>query len=1180
MTAKRPRSPDLIPNPFIKKRNLEWSLDVPHADDEEEEEEEVTPARSSDRPGPSLSATLESGAATHPDPAAHFFSHLARHTLSPYPASAARLADGGLEALFESNAGRRGGAHFVVHQHDHPVAGPHYDLRLQVNERSSVSWAVMYGLPGDANSKRLNRNATETRVHCLWNHVVETASWYTGSLVIWDCGVYEVLERGRGGGPEVDPDSGREDEEDDDVDGSGMTEQEKLARAFRERKIRVRLHGSKLPRGYVLNLRLTRGEDAEGRRRSEKLLAGPARKRRRRKGEGAGVKKDIVVETSSEEDEDADDDLVPDAETGAATETNVTDVERELRELEDETVRMTNAYKGAENSVGSVHQRRWYMSLDREASGDRESVYVMSDSRSIRSSRTRRSGGGGGGGSSSSGAPRHSSERHSSERHSSERHSSARHSSSAAVDDNSYLRPSNRSMRSSARSVRSVNSQFAATRREYDFDDDDEESMVDRMTIASEAEFTGGDDSTVTIGDFAPQEDADGLEGDYYDLLCLPKDPTITPDQVRKAYYRLILYLHMDGLPESLHPIAKPWLDEVQRGFETLIDPHRRALYDANQMRDLPVDEDYRYGYDVSLKEQLRQRAADVVQTSSDLGIRFDASKAVRQGAAFTPLDFTLSHSVTVGLPPLGRLMGRSTQSGDWAPSASKRVPSIAVNEKTKVEQKRESMLYLPPPQLTLTGSVYGIVEEIYRVPLPLLADRYQPLLPLTIPRKRIIQLAEQRPCPLISLKFRQDIIHRNAEDRIAKTTVEVESEVLPESSLTTRLTHPIHLPNSSNPVILEGSVRTGRPWFREPPRLAVGLHRWLGAGTAYAFADSGDWSMWPGQTIKLISDFSQISKTQLLTEFPMKTSASLEIGYTTSPERVPSAGHEDSPKGECGIRGLDNENRNSSDDSWTVSTSLTATAVAGYLRYGRDLPLSGSKATRLEVELCSNTLLDRYVAVRNLWNIGRFSKLGLEVGVSLHSLHLSLYWSRLSQRLSIPLLLSPRAEYSPQVFFYATAVPLVAFAAKHFFAKPKRAVAAAALPSGVDLQSYIARKRAAADDVTALLGPPIEARQRVEKQRGGLVILSAKFGVKDGADWAALEEVADVTFALAALIEDGKLRIPAGVRKGSLLGFWDPAPLRRKALHVRYLYRGKERTVEVMGRDELVLPPSKRSVT
>jgi hypothetical protein len=74
----------------------------------------------------------------------------------------------GYRKLYEANSGTSRGAHFIIHQHDHPIAGTHYDLRLQINETSSVSWAIMYGLPGDPNSFRLNRNATETRIHCLW----------------------------------------------------------------------------------------------------------------------------------------------------------------------------------------------------------------------------------------------------------------------------------------------------------------------------------------------------------------------------------------------------------------------------------------------------------------------------------------------------------------------------------------------------------------------------------------------------------------------------------------------------------------------------------------------------------------------------------------------------------------------------------------------------------------------------------------------------------------------------------------------------------------------------------------------------------------------------------------------------------------------------------------------------
>jgi hypothetical protein len=147
MTGKRPPSPGLIPNPFIKKRNLEWSLDS------------TSPSKSR----PPTTAEIESGSATVDDHLSHFKSHLSKRIISPTAVSISRYA-----SLYTANAGSLQGAHFVIHQHDHPVAGTHYDLRLQINETSSVSWAIMYGLPGDPNSTRLNRNATETRIHCLW----------------------------------------------------------------------------------------------------------------------------------------------------------------------------------------------------------------------------------------------------------------------------------------------------------------------------------------------------------------------------------------------------------------------------------------------------------------------------------------------------------------------------------------------------------------------------------------------------------------------------------------------------------------------------------------------------------------------------------------------------------------------------------------------------------------------------------------------------------------------------------------------------------------------------------------------------------------------------------------------------------------------------------------------------
>jgi DnaJ family protein C protein 11 len=161
-------------------------------------------------------------------------------------------------------------------------------------------------------------------------------------------------------------------------------------------------------------------------------------------------------------------------------------------------------------------------------------------------------------------------------------------------------------------------------------------------------------------------------------------------------------------------------------------------------------------------------------------------------------------------------------------------------------------------------------------------------------------------------------------------------------------------------------------------------------------------------------------------------------------------------------------------------------------------------------------------------------------------------------------------------------------------------------------IQAHITAHRAEADALTAVLATGVEARQERARRAGGLVIVSGKFGERG----AVGEEVADVSVALAALVvgfdgkedrdgsdgeggeggeggggdwgedgtdgeggglkrqgQGGRLVIPAGVRKGRLLGFWDPAPGRRKVLRVVYLWRGREAVVEVEGREELRLP-------
>ena len=107
-------------------------------------------------------AAIEAGEVQIRDHLQYFSDHLSHYARPTAPLSIPSFVD-----LYKRNQHPHG-RHWVIHQHDHPVAGVHYELRLQINETSSVSWAIMYGMPGNANSIRLNRNATETRIHNVW----------------------------------------------------------------------------------------------------------------------------------------------------------------------------------------------------------------------------------------------------------------------------------------------------------------------------------------------------------------------------------------------------------------------------------------------------------------------------------------------------------------------------------------------------------------------------------------------------------------------------------------------------------------------------------------------------------------------------------------------------------------------------------------------------------------------------------------------------------------------------------------------------------------------------------------------------------------------------------------------------------------------------------------------------
>lgn len=88
----------------------------------------------------------------------------------------------------------------------------------------------------------------------------------------------------------------------------------------------------------------------------------------------------------------------------------------------------------------------------------------------------------------------------------------------------------------------------------------------------------------------------------------------------------------------------------------------------------------------------------------------------------------------------------------------------------------------------------------------------------------------------------------------------------------------------------------------------------------------------------------------------------------------------------------------------------------------------------------------------------------------------------------------------------------------------------------------YIAQKREEAENAVLLMGRNAASLAAKEKERGGLVILSAQYGPASAFSSKGVADddaVIDVTIPLQALVQNSKLYIPGGRNKFNLMGFW-----------------------------------------
>jgi len=122
--------------------------------------------------------------------------------------------------------------------------------------------------------------------------------------------------------------------------------------------------------------------------------------------------------------------------------------------------------------------------------------------------------------------------------------------------------------------------QFTLTCREYEFSFDDALYFLERSTLASQIVQDDGiedADDTALLGRTSPA--LSPICCSCSELLCLPRETSLAPEQVRKASQRLTQLLIVQKQPPYLHLTAGYYLGLIDAALDILIEPFQRLGY-------------------------------------------------------------------------------------------------------------------------------------------------------------------------------------------------------------------------------------------------------------------------------------------------------------------------------------------------------------------------------------------------------------------------------------------------------------------------------------------------------------------------------------------------------------------------------------------------------------------------
>ncbi|GLA04336.1 DnaJ (Hsp40), sub C, member 11 [Aspergillus niger] len=750
-----------------------------------------------------------------------------------------------------------------------------------------------------------------------------------------------------------------------------------------------------------------------------------------------------------------------------------------------------------------------------------------------------------------------------------------------------------------------------------------------------------------------PPNDQDELssppeELDYYAILNLPRTPAPTEAQIRSAYRTLTLSFHPDKQPAELADSARRHFDRIQEAYDTLVDPKKRAVYDElgvqgmkqewvileRMAKDMRVGvramsgEEFRGWFLEMMKRRERAVVERMVGSRGSITIGFDVSNAVSydeeedtlyiEMPSPKPSNYALGFSFKAPLPRLGFFLGKESEDENE-------------NENDEEHEARKPFReYGEDTELMFNAGISGEIEQMHQEANFKFPDGRQETHLLPLPYFLIANQIN------LGVGVTQVFGGPYSVKGLAKppfafmqnSAMSVTTSVLPHPSLETTWSKSFVPIPGAKPISVQVDVNFDRSLQRAPPRLGLKVTRQIGDRRFLVSSWSSGSLIWPKRFRHSLLPLIEIGLNAETAMTVPAQSSHFQIGVVSQPKRLISPadvdeeveGDEEDEEFEMVRR--QQRKQTGAAEAWqtnviatpmqtTLSFVYSRNVFSGKTAYERlrsewsseghhSLPEDNEpRSVRVNIETTVGLDLALGWHIEGTRQVGDFTRLGLGVGVrDMQGLVVTMSWSRLGQKIRVPVSVIPFGLVDADVAAMAIICPWLAYCALEFgFIRPRerkrhrRAIAR----RQKQLRRLVPKKRAESQEAIDIMTEQVQRRQAKEAKQGGLVILRAEYGYYPSKDRESGREpeVTDVSIPVAALVDHGQLAIPKEMVKVSLqfpsagdassadlsltqshiLGFHDPAPLLPKMLKIWYNYHGQEHYVEAKETEDISCP-------